>query len=61
MVQMLKIEVESHLINPDNAERSLHILTSLFFGHIKDTKYLHVAKTTFLQDEKCDMTQEHYA
>ena len=44
MVQMLKIEVESHLINPGNAERSLLILTSLFFGHIKDTKYLHIAK-----------------
>ena len=47
MVQMLKIEVESHLINPGNAERSLLILTSVSFGHIKDTKYLHVAKQLF--------------
>ena len=44
MVQMFNIEVESHLINPGNAERSLHILTSLFFGRIKDTKYLHATK-----------------
>ena len=44
MVQMLNIEVESHLKNSGNAERSLLILTSLFFGHIKDTKYLNVAK-----------------
>ena len=44
MAQMFKIDVESHLINPGNAERSLFIITSLFFGHIKDTKYLHVAK-----------------
>ena len=47
MVQMLKVEVESHLGNPGNAERSLPILTSLFFGHIKDTKYLHVANKLF--------------
>ena len=43
MVQMFKNEVESHLINPGNAERSLLTLTSVLFGHIKDKKYLHVA------------------
>ena len=31
MVQIFKNEIESHLINPGNAERSLLILTSRFF------------------------------
>ena len=61
MTQMLKIKVESHLINPGNAERSLPMLTSLFSSHITGTKYLHVAKQFFLEDKKCDMIQEHYA
>ena len=47
MVQIFNSEVESHLINPGNAERSLLILNSLFFGHIKDRNIV------MLQNKSC--------
>ena len=41
VVQMLKIEVKSHLRDPGNAEQNLVILSSLFFGHIKDRRNIY--------------------
>ena len=67
MVQMFKNEIESHLINPGNAERSLLILTSRFFWFFffffvsSKTGNIYICKTTLLQYNKRDMIHEHYA
>ena len=55
MTQTLKIKVESHLINPGNAERNRPILTSLLWSYQRHEIFT-CCKTTFLQDEICDTT-----
>ena len=54
MVQRLTIDVERHLRNLGNAEQSLVMLTSHFFGHGKDRRNIYMLQKILFCD--CGMT-----